>query len=67
MQLFLGSEGLEHTISSNPTCPVYVIGCKNCDFLASIHGERLVADHQIAWGYLSEATCNTEIEEKLVA
>ena len=67
MQLFLGSEGLEHTISSNPTCSVYVIGCKDCDFLVSIHGERLVADHQKAWGYLLEATCNTEIEEKLVA
>ena len=67
MQLFLGSEGLEHTISSNPTCPVYVISCKDRDFFFSIHGEKLLADHQKAWGYLLEATCNTEIEEKLVA
>ena len=67
MQLFLESEGLEHTISSNPTCPVYVIGCKDRVFLVSIHGEKLVADHQKAWGYLLEATCNTEIKEKLVA
>ena len=26
-----------------------------------------MADHQIAWGYLLEATCSTKIEEKLVA
>ena len=67
MQLFLGSEGLEHTTGSNPTCSVHVIGCKDRDVLVSIHGENLVADHQKAWGYLLEATCNTEIEEKLVA
>ena len=67
MQLFSGSEGLEHTISPNPTCPVYGIGCKDREFLVSIHGEKLVADHQKPWGYLLEATCNTEIEEKLVA
>ena len=67
MQLFLGSEGLEHTLSSNPTSPVHMINCKNRDFLGSIHGEKLVADHQKAWGYLLEAACNTEIEEKLVA
>ena len=67
MELFLGSKGLEHTISSNPTCPVYVISCKDRNFLVWIHGEKLVADHQKAWGYLLEATCNTEIGEKLVA
>ena len=67
MQLFLGSEGLEHTIGSNPTCPVHVISCKDRDFLGSIHGEKLVADHQKAWGYLLEATCNTEIEDKPLA
>ena len=67
MQLFLGSEGFEHTITSNPTCPVYVISCKDRDFLLSIHGEKLGGDHQKAWGYLLEATCNTEIEQKLVA
>ena len=32
MQLFLGSEGLEHKITSNPTCPVYVISCKDRGF-----------------------------------
>ena len=67
MPLFLGSEGLEHTISLNPTCPVHVISCKDRDVLVSIHGKKLVADHQKAWRYLLEATCNTEIEEKLVA
>ena len=67
MELFLGSKGLEHTLSSNPTCHVHMISCKDRDFLVSIHGEKLVADHQKAWGYLLEATCNTEIEEKLVA
>ena len=67
MQLCLSSERLEHTIRSNPTCPVYVIGCKDRDFLVSIHSEKLVADHQKTWGYLLEATCNKEIEEKLVA
>ena len=35
--------------------------------LVSIHGEKLVGVHQKAWGCLLEATCNTEIEEKLVA
>ena len=63
MQLFLGREGLEHTLTSNPTCPVYVVSCKDCDFLVSIHREKLVADHQKTWGYLLEATCNTEIEK----
>ena len=32
MQLFLGSEGLEHTISSNSTCRVHVIIGKDRDF-----------------------------------
>ena len=50
MQLFLGSEDLEHTIISNPTCPVYVISSKDRDFFVSIHGEKLGADHQKAWG-----------------
>ena len=67
MQLFLGSEGLERTITSNLTCLVYVISCKDRDFLGSIHREKLVADDQKAWGYLLEATCNTEIEQELVA
>ena len=67
MQLFLGSKGLEHTITSNPTCPVYAISCKDRDVFVSIHGEKLVADHQKAWGYVLEATCNTEIEQKLIA
>ena len=67
MQLFLGSYGLEHTITSNPTGPVYVVSCKDRDVLVWTHGEKLVADHQKAWGYLLEATCNREIEEKLVA
>ena len=66
MQFFLGSERLEYTLSSNPTCPVHVISCKGRDFLVS-HGKKLVADHPKAWGYLLEATCNTEMEEKLVA
>ena len=63
MQLFLGSEGLEHTITTpNPTGPIYVSSCKNHIFLVLIHGEKLVADHQKARGYLLEGTCNTEIE-----
>ena len=66
MQFFLGSERLEYTLSSNPTCPVHVISCKGRDFLVS-HGKKLVADHPKAWGHLLEATCNTEMEEKLVA
>ena len=44
-----------------------MISCKGCDVLVSTHGEKLVADHPKAWGYLLEATYNTEIEEKLVA
>ena len=67
MHIFLGSEGLEHTITPNPICPVYLITCKDRDFLVSIHGEKLVADHQKTWGYSLKATCNAEIEEKLVA
>ena len=65
MQLFLGSEGLEHTITTtNPTDPVYVISCKDHDFFVSIHVEKLVAEHRKAWEYLLEVTCNTEIETK---
>ena len=68
MQLFLGSEGLEPTITTtNPTDPVYVISRKDRDFFVSIHVEKLVADHRKAWGHLLEVTCNMEIEEKLVA
>ena len=64
MQLFLGSEGLEHTITTtNPTDPVYVISCKDHDFFVSIHVEKLVAEHRKAWEYLLEVTCNTEIEK----
>ena len=45
MQLFLGSEGLEHTITTtNPTGPVYVISCKDRGVLVSIHGEKLVVE-----------------------
>ena len=54
-------------MTPNPTCPVYVISCKDREFLGSSHGEKLVADHQKAWGYLLEATCNTQIKEKHVA
>ena len=67
MQLFLDSDGLEHTITPNPTGPVYVISCKDRDFLVWVQGEKLVADHQKAWGYLLGTTCDREIEEKLVA
>ena len=45
MQLFLGSDGLEHTITSNPAGPVYVISCEDIGALAWIRGEKLVADH----------------------
>ena len=68
MQLFLGSEGLEHTITTmNPTYPVYVISCKDHDFFVLTHVEKLVAEHRKAWECLLEVTCNTEIETKLVA
>ena len=68
MPFFLGSEGLEHTITTtNPTYPVHVIGCKDRDFFVSTHIEKLVAHHQKAGRYLLEVTCNTEIEQKLVA
>ena len=44
MQLFLGSEDLAHTITSNSTCPVYMNSWKDRDFLGSIHDDKLVAD-----------------------
>ena len=61
MKFVWGSDRLEHTISSHPTCSVYG------DCLVSNHVKKLVADHQKAWGYLLEATCNTEVEDKQVS
>ena len=45
MELFLAAKVLEHTMTPNPTCSVYVISCKDRDVLGSIHSEKLVADH----------------------
>ena len=67
MQLVLGNEDLEHTISTNLTGLFCGIICKDRDVLGLIHGEKLVADHQKAGEYLLEATRNTETKKQLAA
>ena len=66
--MFLGSENLKHILTTIPsTGPVDVISCNDRFFLESIHGVQTVGDNWKVWQYLLEATCNTDIEEKLAA
>ena len=68
LRIFLASEGLEQTLEDTyPTGYVPVISCLDCIYLNRVHGAALVTAHKRAWGYLLEATCGTDIEERLAA
>ena len=67
-EIFLGSEILAHILTTIPsTGPVDVVGCNGRFFLERMHGVQTVRDNWKVWQYLLEATCNTDIEEKLAA
>ena len=67
-EMFLVSENLKHILTTIPsTGPVDVISCNDHFFLEMIHGVQTVGDNWKVWQHLLEATCNTDIEEKLVA
>ena len=67
-EFFLGSENLTHILTTIPsTGPVDVICCNNRFFLERMHGVQTVRDNWKVCQYLLEATCNTDIEEKLAA
>ena len=67
-KIFLGSENLTHILTPIPsTGPVDVISCNDRFFLERMHGVQTVRDNWKVWQYLLEATCNTDIEEKLAA
>ena len=66
--IILGSENLTHILTTIPsTGPVGVISCNNSFFLERMHGMQTVRDNWKVWQYLLEATCNTDIKEKLSA
>ena len=65
-QNVLGSKNLAHILTTIPsTGPVDVISCNNRLFLERMHGVQTVRDNWKVLQYLLEATCNTDIEEKL--
>ena len=67
-EMFLVSENLKHILTTIPsTGPVDVISCNDRFFLERIHGVQTVGDNWKVWQHLLEATCNTDIEEKLAA
>ena len=67
-EMFLVSENLKHILTTIPsTGPVDVISCNDHFFLEMIHGVQTVGDNWKVWQHLLEATCNTDIEEKLAA
>ena len=67
-EIFLGSESLTHMLTTIlSTGPVDVISCNDRFFLKRMHGVQTVCDNWKVWQYLLEATCNTDIEEKLAA
>ena len=67
-EMFLVSENLKHILTTIPsTGPVDVISCNDRFFLERIHGVQTLRDNWKVWQHLLEATCNTDIEEKLAA
>ena len=67
-ETFLGSENLTHIITTIPsTGPVDVISCNDRFFLERMHDVQIVRDNWKVWQYLLDATCNTDIGEKLAA
>ena len=67
-EIFLGSENSTHILTTiASTGLVDVISCNHRFFFERMHGVQTVRDYWKVWQYLLEATCNTDIEEKLAA
>ena len=63
-EVFIANQGLRHTIS--PDAPeIAIISCINDRYLFGHFGEALVTDHRWVWGYISEATAGTPLEDRL--
>ena len=63
-EFFVADQDLRHTIS--PDVPeIAVISCTNNAYLFGQFGEELVLEHRQVWWYISEATADTAVEDRL--
>ena len=63
-EFFLTDQGLCHTISSDAP-EIAVISCTYNAYLFGQFGEDLVMDHSLVWWYISEATADAPLEDRL--
>ena len=64
MSFFIADQGLRHTISLDGP-EVAVISCTNNAYLFGQFGEDLVLEHRRVWGYISEATADAPVDNRL--
>ena len=63
-EAFLTDQGLCHTISSGAP-EIAATSYTNNVYLFGQFGENLVMDHRLVWWYISEATADTDFEDRL--
>ena len=63
-EAFLTDQGLCHTISSGAP-EIAATSYTNNAYLFGQFGENLVMDHRLVWWYISEATVDTDFEDRL--
>ena len=63
-EAFLTDQGLCHTISSGAP-EIAATSDTNNAYLFGQFGENLVMDHRLVWWYISEATADTDFEDRL--
>ena len=63
-EAFLTDQGLCHTISSGAP-EIAATSYTNNAYLFGQFGEDLVMDHRLVWWYISEATADTDFEDRL--
>ena len=63
-EAFLTDQGLCHTISSGAP-EIAATSYTNNAYLFGQFGEDLVMDHRLVWWYISEATADTDYEDRL--
>ena len=63
-EAFLIDQGLCHTISSGAP-EIAATSYTNNVYLFGQFGENLVMDHRLVWWYISEATADTDFEDRL--
>ena len=63
-EAFLTDQGLCHTISSGAPEIAATSDTNNADLFGQF-GEDLVMDHRLVWWYISEATADTDFEDRL--